>query len=174
LHNLPAQGRGEKRPPEKFLKKMGCIPVLIIAVIILDQLTKFIVIKNLYPGESLPVIKNIFHITLVCNKGIAFGLFSKYGGVFIWLPLVSVIIICLLWFFYERKSLSAGIYLSLIVAGAIGNLVDRIRFGYVVDFLDFRIWPVFNVADSAITVGTALLIWQMIKHKPIKNAPHTL
>jgi signal peptidase II len=146
--------------------------VLFVALTLLtiDQLTKFIVLKNFHPGESLPVIKDIFHISLVLNKGIAFGVFSEEAGLaFVWIAVVCVIIIVFIFanpgkFFDQRKS--TQIFLSLILAGAIGNLIDRIRLGYVVDFLDFRIWPVFNIADSAITIGMFLLIAQMLRHKP--------
>lgn len=150
---------------------------VVLPVLIIDQLTKFIILKNFQPGESLPVIKNIFHISFVCNKGMAFGVFSETAGAaFIWISYVSVIIIAFIFvlykkFFHKRKS--TQIFLSLILAGAIGNLIDRIRFGCVIDFLDFRIWPVFNVADSAITIGTVLLILQMLKHRKSHNASHT-
>ena len=145
---------------------------VVLPVLIIDQLTKFIILKNFQPGESLPVIKNIFHISFVCNKGMAFGVFSKSiaGAAFIWISYISVIIIVFIFAFYKKFFHSTQIFLSLILAGAIGNLIDRIRFGCVIDFLDFRIWPVFNVADSAITVGTVLLILQVLRHR---NAPHT-
>ena len=150
---------------------------VVLPLIIIDQLTKFIILKNFQPGNSFPVIKNIFHITFVCNKGVAFGIFSETGSIFIWIPFIAAIsIVLILTFFkkialghcrrqFSRKVKCTRIFLSLILAGAVGNLIDRIRFGYVVDFLDFRIWPVFNIADIAITVGTALLILQMFKHK---------
>lgn len=138
-------------------------------VLIVDQLSKFVILKNFQPGESLPVIKNIFHITLIYNKGIAFGLFSQAGAsALIWIFYISFIIIAFIFSFYKRffhRSKTTQIFLSLILSGAIGNLIDRIRFGYVIDFLDLRIWPVFNLADAAITVGTILLIVQILRHK---------
>lgn len=138
-------------------------------LLVIDQLTKFIILNNFQPGESLPVIKNIFHISFVCNKGVAFGVFSEAAGAaFIWISYISVIIIVFIFAFYKKffhKRKSTQVFFSLILAGAIGNLIDRIRFGCVIDFLDFRIWPVFNVADSAITIGTVLLILQMLRHK---------
>jgi len=154
----------------KQLYKKSLITALFIAlaVLIIDQLTKFIILKSLQPGESLPIIKNIFHITFVCNKGIAFGIFSEGGFAFIWILFIAVITIIFIFTFYKKnfyKSKSTEVFLSLIIAGAIGNLIDRMRFGYVVDFLDFRIWPVFNIADAAITVGTLLLILQLLKHR---------
>lgn len=142
---------------------------VVLPVLIIDQLTKFIILKNFQPGESLPVIKNIFHISFVCNKGVAFGVFSEAAGpAFIGIFYISVIIIVFIFAFYKKffhRGRCMQVFLSLILAGAIGNLIDRIRFGCVIDFLDFRIWPVFNVADSAITIGTVLLILQMLKQK---------
>ena len=142
---------------------------IVLPILIIDQLTKFIVLKNFQPGESLPIIKNIFHISLVLNKGVAFGVFSEQGAEFIWIIYVCAIIITFILISYKkffRKGRSTQVFLSLILAGAIGNLIDRVRFGYVIDFLDFRIWPVFNIADSAITIGTILLALQILRHKP--------
>jgi len=68
---------------------------------------------------------------------------------------------------FFHKGRSTQVFLSLILTGAIGNLIDRVRFGYVIDFLDFRIWPVFNIADSAITIGTILLALQILRHKKL-------
>ena len=150
---------------------------IVLPLLIIDQLTKFIVLKNFQPADSVPIIKNVFHITLVCNKGAAFGIFSEItGSLFIWISFVAVIIIIFTFAFFKKiafgnnpkqfsKKKSTLFFLSLILAGAIGNFIDRVRFGFVVDFLDFRIWPVFNIADSAITIGTILLILQMLKHK---------
>lgn len=141
-----------------------CIALFILFI---DQLSKFIILKSLQPGDSFPVIKNIFHISFILNRGVAFGIFSDTAStVFIWIAIICVTIItfiCCLYkkMFYRKKSMQ--ISLSLILAGAIGNLIDRIRLGCVIDFLDFRIWPVFNIADSAITIGTLLLLLQMFK-----------
>lgn len=146
---------------------------IILPLLIIDQLSKFIILKNFHPGDSIPVIKNVFHISLVLNKGAAFGIFSERGSIFMWISIVAVIIIIFIFtFFYPHtrnggKKKSTQILLSLVLAGAIGNLIDRMRFGYVVDFLDLRIWPVFNIADSAITIGTVLLVLQMLKHKKV-------
>lgn len=142
--------------------------LIALLILIIDQLSKYIVLKSFQPEQSLPIIKGIFHISLVCNKGVAFGLFSGKGPNLIWILYLCVIIIAFVFIFYKEffpKRKSCRILLSLILAGAVGNLIDRIRFGYVVDFLDFRIWPVFNVADSAITIGTVLLILQVLRHK---------
>lgn len=142
-------------------QKIGLRLYLLVAACILfiDQFTKYESLLRLETGDSFPVIKNIFHITLVLNKGIAFGLFSgslyisAAIGIFV---IASIIIIFMR--FSAKLGLSEGLGLSLILGGCIGNLIDRLRLGCVVDFLDFRVWPVFNMADSAISCGAFLLI----------------
>lgn len=137
------------------------------AVIILDQLTKAIIAQYLYLHQSIEVVSGFFNITHIRNPGAAFGLFHDSGEVFRTIFLIGVSIVALgaIFFVYRRvkANLPACIALSLIAGGAIGNLVDRIRFGEVTDFLDFYIgqyhWPAFNVADSAITIGVFLAIF---------------
>ena len=102
------------------------------------------------------------HLTLVHNRGAAFGILKGQLYLFIFTTIIAIILI-----YRSLKNTSCNLYrvsLWLILAGAAGNLIDRVRFGYVVDFLDFRIWPVFNIADSAITIGAILLGWSIIKH----------
>jgi signal peptidase II len=114
--------------------------------------------KNLSLSQSFPVVRNIFHITLVHNSGAAFGILKNQTLLFILTSLAAFILIVQA--FRNSKAKRFGLYylsLSLVLAGGIGNLIDRLRFGYVIDFLDLRIWPVFNVADSAITIGAILL-----------------
>ncbi|MEW6170921.1 MAG: signal peptidase II [Candidatus Omnitrophota bacterium] len=127
---------------------------------LLDQLTKFYFSKILLFGESISIINNIFHITLVYNKGAAFGIFQ--GKVFLFI-IVSILAIYLILLNIKHKDISFN--WILILAGACGNLLDRLRLGYVVDFLDFRIWPVFNIADSYITIGIFLIILDLLKNK---------
>lgn len=134
-------------------------------ILLLDQLTKFSICNNLTPGESIPVLKNLFHLTLVQNRGACFGIFPHQTAFF---TLISVVVVGFVLLSYKRlKSYSPlfGVGLALILGGAIGNLIDRLRFGFVVDFLDFRIWPVFNFADASICVGAGLLILQMLKRR---------
>lgn len=130
--------------------------VWILGIVLIDQLTKTLVRNMLRIGESIPVIQGVFHITHVTNYGIGFGLLQ--GTV----PLVIIASIAIIgWLLYHRKQFPAqmNVPISLLLAGAIGNLIDRLMFGSVTDFLDFRIWPVFNVADSAVTIGGLLLVW---------------
>jgi signal peptidase II len=138
--------------------------IIVITILFLDQLAKFLVTKNLILHQSIPVINGIFHITLVNNRGAAFGLLKNQLYLFILTSISAIILIAI--DLKQRHGRRLDIYtlaLSFILAGALGNLIDRLFFGYVIDFLDFRIWPVFNVADSAITVGAVMLGWTILK-----------
>lgn len=135
------------------------------ALALADQATKEIVLANLRAGESRPVT-GFFNLVLAFNRGAAFSFLSDGPGwqreLFIVIGIAAAaIIVWLLWRQGEDKLFSLG--LALILGGALGNLWDRITLGYVIDFLDFhaagRHWPAFNLADSAITVGAVLLIW---------------
>jgi len=130
-----------------------------------DQLAKHVVRASLDPTQSIPVIPSVLHLTYVQNTGAAFGIFQGYTGAFV---LVSVGVAA--WVFMEllhtrTHPWPSELGLALILSGAIGNLIDRLRFGYVVDFIDLRVWPVFNLADSAITIGVALLLWQAFRRR---------
>lgn len=134
-------------------------------VVIVDRLTKYILFKNLSEGESVRVVPGLFHITLVLNSGAAFGLFK---GRSVFFTISSVLIIAFICFYIWRggcKDLLMLTALGLILGGAVGNLIDRVAFGYVIDFLDFRIWPVFNIADASITIGAFILAIKLIFNK---------
>lgn len=140
---------------------------LVITTLSLDQLSKFLASKNLLYNSPLAVIKGIFYLTLIHNRGAAFGILKNQLPLFIFTSLLAIILI----YFSLKNKKESKIYrvsLSLILAGALGNLIDRLFFGYVIDFLDFRIWPVFNLADSAITVGVILLGWSLCIQKSVK------
>ncbi len=135
--------------------------ILIFFIVIFDQLSKSFFLNLLSFGESVPVIRNIFHFTLVQNTGIAFGLFKERGILFLIVSLIAILVFGWLLYLEAKKqtlSLPSAVAFSLIIAGAIGNFIDRLRFGFVIDFIDFRIWPVFNIADTAITIGAFILI----------------
>jgi signal peptidase II len=128
-------------------------------VLILDQVTKFLAIWLLKPKGSVPVVRGIFHLSYVENTGIAFGFLQNYPRILAYLIAASVI--CLLavsWWFKNRNRTERLAY-GFILGGATGNLIDRVRFQNVIDFLDFRVWPVFNFADSFITIGVFLFIY---------------
>jgi signal peptidase II len=134
-------------------------------VIVLDQVAKYWVSQSLAPGASIPVMP-FFNLVLTYNTGAAFSFLSQASGwqrgfFIVIAALASLFIIYFIRRYHRERYFSIG--LSLILGGALGNLWDRIVLGHVVDFLDFYIqahhWPAFNVADSAITCGAALLIW---------------
>ncbi|MGC9521298.1 MAG: signal peptidase II [Anaerolineae bacterium] len=147
---------------------------LFLAVILVDQLTKAWVVANLpvhRPVDVFPWLAPILSFTSVQNTGVAFGLFPALGDVFTFLSLAVVIGILL----FRRALPSAYLWvhgaLGLVVGGALGNVVDRLIRGYVVDFLDvnfwpFESWPVFNLADSAIVVGVAILLLDSLLGEP--------
>lgn len=116
------------------------------------------------PGHSIPVIGEYFQITYVRNPGGAFGFLPAGRWLFLIASIiVTIIIIGYKLFFSQQQSLIADLGLALVLAGAAGNLSDRILYGTVVDWLDFRIWPVFNVADSALVVGLGILAFEIIR-----------
>ena len=123
-----------------------------------DQLTKVAIRATLAPAQSRPVIPSLLHLTYVQNTGAAFGLFRGHPGIFVCFSLVVAIWLIVELLKSPRRAGMLTVGLVLILSGAVGNLLDRWRFGYVVDFIDVRVWPVFNLADSMITCGVALLI----------------
>ncbi len=140
--------------------------ITVTTIVFADRFSKIYFSKALALRESWPVIRNIFHLTLVHNTGIAFGLFKNQGIVFIIIPIIAIILLIFNIYYYRNNkddlSRTYIVAFSLILGGAIGNLIDRIYFGYVIDFIDFRIWPVFNVADSAITIGAMIILFKCI------------
>lgn len=134
----------------------------IISIIVLDQITKYIVMHSIRPHQIIPVTK-FFNITYIHNKGMVFGIMGNSSlspFLFIGASILAIIIL-ILWSLRPGNNLWINTGLSLVIGGAIGNLIDRIVFGGVIDFLDFHIgryhWPAFNVADTAITIGTIIL-----------------
>ncbi|MDD5566469.1 MAG: signal peptidase II [Candidatus Omnitrophica bacterium] len=128
-----------------------------VLIIALDQAAKFLVLKSLSLHQSVALIPGVFHLTLVLNRGAAFGILKNQTILFIASAVLAIFLIALDFFRKRTANRLYDISLCLIAAGAVGNLIDRLLRGYVVDFLDFRIWPVFNIADSAVTVGAILL-----------------
>lgn len=137
--------------------------VLPLAVVIFDQFSKYIVVENMALGESIPIIEEVFHLTYILNPGAAFGMFAHNRLFFIAIAVVVIGIII-----WARREILASPWevkagCGLFLGGAIGNLIDRARQGLVIDFFDFRIWPVFNIADIAICIGVGLIIWNLLK-----------
>jgi len=133
--------------------------------LVLDQLSKWIVLRALGPNGSrdvVEIIPGILNFNFVRNTGSAFGLFQ--GGSE-WLKILAIFAVVLLAIYYVRqasKDWVLALALGLQVGGALGNIIDRFRYGYVVDFIDLPRWPTFNIADSAITVGVVLLMYALL------------
>lgn len=142
-----------------------------VVIVVLDQITKAAIVAGFLMHESYPVIDGFFNIVYVMNPGAAFGFLATASETFryIFFTGITALVIVLI-IYYIVKSESSNLFtvisLTLIFGGAVGNLIDRLRFGAVVDFLDFYVhtwhWPAFNVADSSICVGAVLMIWGMI------------
>jgi signal peptidase II len=138
--------------------------IIVVVVFLLDQFTKFFITKNLLLSQSVPIAKGVLYFTVVHNRGAAFGILKNQVPLFILTAVISIVLIYLNLKRNKKKELSFyNFSLSLILAGALGNLADRIRLGYVIDFIDLRIWPVFNLADAAITIGAILLGYSILR-----------
>jgi signal peptidase II len=147
------------------------VTVTALTVLILDVLAKYLALQRLLPGRPVPVIDGFFSLTLVLNPGLAFGMLADTPAGWRWLvALLSIGALAVLAGVGLRMLPAGGrlipLALGLIFGGAVGNLIDRARFGAVVDFLDFYWrgyhWPAFNVADAAISIGVALLALRML------------
>jgi signal peptidase II len=157
------------------------LPVLALGVL-LDQLTKLLVVRHLPLGARIPVIEGFFNLVHIRNPGAAFGLLADLSPNYAWLffigttTLVLLVVGYLWWRLSDRDRLAALGY-SFILAGALGNLIDRVRFGEVIDFLDFylgrRHWPAFNVADSMVCLGAGLLIWVILTEDQREDVSHS-
>jgi len=135
---------------------------IVVFVVFLDQFTKYLAAKYLMPVGSYPVIKHFFHLTYVENRGAAFGMLQNKTLFFIVITVVVGIVLIYSMIKLPENSLY-NYTLAMILGGAIGNLIDRVRLGYVVDFIDFKFFPaVFNIADSFIVVGAIILGYLMI------------
>jgi len=143
-------------------------------IILLDQFTKELILRYLPFNRTIPVIKGFFNITHIHNPGGAFGLMANLSPTLrtIIFLFISSLAVGIIFYFYKKTpakySLLAAAF-ALIFGGAIGNLIDRVRFGMVIDFLDFYVgklhWPAFNIADSAITIGIGIFLYHLLFKK---------
>ncbi len=135
----------------KYLKDF----IFVLILIVIDQLTKLYFI-----GKHIYLFK-YFSFNFVANTGISFGFFKGYNILFI---LISLLVILFVFYFYNKEK-KHSLAFNFILAGAFGNLIDRIFRGYVIDFVDLGFWPVFNLADVFVTCGALLLLYYMMKEK---------
>jgi signal peptidase II len=156
----------------KLESKYLVLATIAAAIVVFDQLVKIYIHANFNPGDSVPVIQGFFHITYVRNTGAAFGIFREASpffreAFFLSVPPIAMIFILMMLKGAANTDRWQIFALSLIFGGAVGNYIDRLRFSFVVDFLDFHwkdVWayPAFNIADSAIVSGVGLLFWLIV------------
>ena len=136
--------------------------ILFVTVVALDQFVKGIIAASMIPGESIPIFKHIFHITYVLNPGAAFGILPHQRELFLFAG--ALILIATFIFYIKMKNSDGTLKFGLItlISGATANLIDRFQNGLVIDFIDLRVWPVFNIADVAIIIGVCCMIYSIV------------
>ena len=132
--------------------------------IAVDQITKIIVSANMQLNDTLPIIKDVLHITYIRNEGAAFGMLSNHRWIFMTASAIAIVALCVYLFRFSKDTKLIKVGIALIISGGIGNMIDRTVLGYVVDMIDFRLinFYVFNVADACVSVGAAVLILGII------------
>jgi signal peptidase II len=159
-------------------KKYWLFLLICFCILSVDQWTKYVVQQRLPAYLRVEVIRGFFNLTHVRNTGGAFGIFGGDKGglgslLFILVSLIAIGILLFLFFKMKEEKEMVSFSLSLVLAGAIGNLIDRLHYGEVIDFLDFHLfsyhWPAFNIADSAITIGVILLGYGLLIQGPKKS-----
>lgn len=132
--------------------------LLVVGIILFDQIVKVCIRSTMYIGESIPVVGNALRITYVQNRGAAFSIFSGQGFVLIIVPVAAIVFA--LWYMgrHRGEHWTLSLSLCMMIAGGIGNLIDRVLFGFVTDMFDLGFWPVFNIADISVCVGAGILV----------------
>lgn len=145
----------------RLMRRKRSFWLIAIVGIILDQITKYLVVQNFSSiGDTLPLWQGVFHFTYIINTGAAFSFFRGQVEILRWISLIVSLILIIFVLYSPRITLLEQLGYGFILSGAIGNGIDRFLFGYVVDFLDFRLinFPVFNLADVFINIGVLLLL----------------
>lgn len=135
-------------------------------VLALDQVTKFLVRDRLVENESTPILTGVFHFTFVKNTGAAFGIFSQWQTLLLVLGVIAVLVLVYYLLRLGARAAWLQVGLGLALGGVAGNLVDRAFVGFVTDFLDFRFWPAFNIADMAIVSGVIITAAYIVSQQP--------
>jgi signal peptidase II len=146
--------------------KTKFVTLLIILIFFLDQLTKRVIDQALTLKQSITILPNILYFTKAYNTGASFSILQGQQWFFI---LFAFLVIIAIIYYYKKIPINNRLFIAFILAGTIGNLVDRLQYGYVIDFIDFKIWPVFNIADTAVCIGAAGLIYYILKDDKSKN-----
>ena len=127
-------------------------------IILLDQTTKFLIKNALQLNQTLPIISNVFHLTYINNTGAGFGILKAQALILIFISVAVIGIILYNFDKIKNNETLLQILVGFVLGGTIGNLIDRLAYGHIIDFLDFRIWPIFNFADSFVTIGVVGLV----------------
>lgn len=139
--------------------------ILMALIVFVDQLTKYLTVFYLKPVDTVPLIQDVLHLTYVENRGAAFGMLSENRWVFMTVSIVAILLLAVYLIWKKPKDKWVCLSLSFIIGGGIGNMIDRVALGYVVDMIDFRLihFAVFNVADSFVCVGAGILmVWLIV------------
>ena len=139
--------------------------ILMALIVFVDQLTKYLTVFYLKPVDTLPLIQDVLHLTYVETRGAAFGMLSENRWVFMTVSIVAILLLAVYLIWKKPKDKWVCLSLSFIIGGGIGNMIDRVALGYVVDMIDFRLihFAVFNVADSFVCVGAGILmVWLIV------------
>jgi len=164
-------------------RKLVILLTVLVLGVGLDLVTKLLVMQNMSLGSQVPLVQGFFNLVHVHNKGAAFGFLGQVSGGFTRLFFIAtsglvLAVVGYLWLRLPGESWAAALGYSLIIAGALGNLIDRVRLGEVVDFLDFYWgryhWPAFNVADSLVCLGAGVLVWVILTEEKSGNASDTV
>ena len=139
--------------------------IVLIIWLLLDQLSKYYVMNHFLLGESLPVIPNVFHLTYIINRVAAFGMLANQRWFFLLVAVILLGVCVYYWKYLSKGPWTLQIGSALLVSGAIGNGIDRYMIHGVVDFFDFRVWPIFNIADIGICVGVAFVVYHLFTVK---------
>ena len=150
------------------------LPLLALLILGIDQGSKALVVRHIPPFHAinpLPALSHLFNLTFITNTGAAFGFFQDRSIFFV--VVAAVISLGIIWYLRQlpHDEWLLKVSLAMQLGGALGNLIDRVRLGYVVDFVDFRAWPVFNFADTFIVVGVGLLAYCLLLRPPKHERP---
>lgn len=141
------------------------MPILlfILGIIALDQISKYYIQQTMQLGLSIPVLDGFFHITYILNAGAAFGILENQRWFFIFTAVFLLLAALRYWQKIKKQPVFMQLGIAMMLGGAAGNVIDRTMIGSVVDFIDFRVWPIFNIADIFIVVGVILIMYMLFK-----------
>jgi signal peptidase II len=155
VHSVQAEGR-TALAVRRSAPSRARFFVIAAVVVAADQLTKLLIVRSIPEGDTVRLIDDVLVLSHIRNSGAAFGALRGFGGLLALAALCGIAVFAVV--AWKRPIPVVGVAAALVAGGAMGNLLDRISRGTVVDFVDFRFWPAFNVADSAITIGAVLLV----------------